>query len=80
MEDIFDIVIHDDETGEVLLHRKLSREDAEQAIINFDIVKDRPHMALIRAVLAAGLYSINGKSVSAQRVPAAVGLVDEEEG
>ena len=76
-EDTFDIVIHDDETGEILLDKKMTREEAEQAIMNFDIVKDRPHMALIRAVLAAGLYSFNGKSVFAQRVPNPMSSVDE---
>ncbi len=76
-EDVFEIVIHDDETGEILLHKKMTREEAEQAIVSFDIVKDRPHMALIRAVLSAGLYSFNGKSVFAQRVPHAIPSVDE---
>ncbi len=77
-EDVFEVVIHDDKTGEILLHKKMSREEAEQAIVNFDIMKDRPHMALIRAVLAAGLYSFNGKSIFAQRIPHAVQAVDEE--
>lgn len=68
-EDIFDLIIHDDETGEVLLHARMTQDEAEQTLLDFELVKDRPHMALVRAVLSAGLYSINGKSVSAKRVP-----------
>jgi hypothetical protein len=68
-EDTFDLIIHDDETGEVLLHKRMTQEEAEQALLAFELVKDRPHMALVRAVLSAGLYSINGRSVFARRVP-----------
>ena len=68
-EDTFDLIIHDDETGDVLLYKRMTREEAEQALVDFKLVKDRPHMALVRAVLAAGLYSINGRSMSAKRVP-----------
>jgi hypothetical protein len=71
-EDIFDLIIHDDGTGEVLLHARMTQQEAEHALQVFDLVHDRPRMALVRAVLAAGLYSINGKSVFAKRVPAAI--------
>jgi hypothetical protein len=67
--DTFELIIHDDETGEVLLYRRMTQEEAEQALVDFEFVKDRPHMALVRAVLTAGLYSINGRSVFAKRVP-----------
>jgi hypothetical protein len=67
-EDVFEILIHD-EDGEILLHQQLTKEGAEQAILNFDLVKDRPHMALIRAVLSAGVYKIGSKSIFAKRVP-----------
>jgi hypothetical protein len=68
-EDVFEILIHDEDGG-ILLHQQLTKAEAEQAILNFDLVKDRPHMALIRAVLAAGMYDVGGKSVFARRVPA----------
>lgn len=68
-EDTFDLIIHDDETGEVLLHAHMTPEEAEHALLVFDLVHDRPHMSLVRAVLASGLYSFNGKSVFARRVP-----------
>ncbi|TDK35188.1 hypothetical protein E2F50_13070 [Rhizobium deserti] len=67
-EDVFEILIHD-EDGEILLHQQLTKEQAEQAILNFELVKDRPHMALIRAVLSAGVYNVGGKSIFAKRVP-----------
>jgi hypothetical protein len=67
-EDVFEILIHD-EDGEILLHQQLTKEQAERAILNFDLVKDRPHMALIRAVLSAGVYNVGGKSIFAKRVP-----------
>ena len=67
-EDTFDLIIHDDETGEVLLHANMTQQEAEHALSVFDIVHDRPRMALVRAVLSAGLYSINGKSVFTRRV------------
>jgi hypothetical protein len=67
-EDVFGILIHD-EDGEILLHQQLTKEQAEQAILTFDLVKDRPHMALIRAVLSAGVYNVGGKAFSAKRVP-----------
>jgi len=66
-DDLFEITIHD-EDGEVLLHKNMTKEDAEQAILSFDLVKDRPHMALVRAVLSAGLYSVGGKALRAKRV------------
>jgi hypothetical protein len=66
-EDVFEILIHD-EDGEILLHQHLTKDQAEQAILNFDLVKDRPHMALIRAV-SAGIYNIGGKLIFAKRVP-----------
>jgi hypothetical protein len=34
-EDVFEILIHD-EDGEILLHQQLTKEQAEQAILNFD--------------------------------------------
>ena len=68
-EDTFDLIIHDDETGEVLLHAHMTQEEAEHALLVFDLVCDRPHMELVGAVLAAGLYSFNGKSVFARRFP-----------
>ncbi len=71
-EDIFDLIIHDDETGEILLHACMTQQEAEHTLQVFDLVHDRPRMALVRAVLAAGLYSINGKSVFARRIPAAI--------
>jgi hypothetical protein len=67
-EDVFEILIHD-EDGEILLHQQLTKEEAEQAILNFDLVKDRPHMALIRALLSAGAYNVGGKSIFARRIP-----------
>jgi hypothetical protein len=71
-EDIFDLTIHDDMTGEILVHACMTQEEAEHALLVFDLVRDRPRMALVRAVLAAGLYSFNGKSVFVRRVPAPI--------
>jgi hypothetical protein len=72
-DDVYNVTIHDDFSGEILLHEQLTREDAEQALLEFDLVRDHPRMALVRAVLAAGLYSFNGRSVFVRRVPAPVG-------
>ena len=66
-EDIYEITIHD-EDGEVVLHKKMTKEEAEAAILAFDLVKDRPHMAFLRAVLAEGVYQIGQKGILAQRV------------
>jgi hypothetical protein len=71
--DVFDVTIHDDETGEILLHACMTQEEAEQALLVFDLVRDRPRMSLVRAVLAAGLCSFNGKSVFVRRVPRIIG-------
>ena len=68
-EDIFDLTIHDDETGEILLHACMTQQEVEHALSVFDLVHDRPRMTLVRAVLAAGLYSFNGESVFVRRVP-----------
>jgi hypothetical protein len=72
-DDVFNLTIHDDLTGEILLHEQLTLEEAEQALLEFDLVRDHPRMALVRAVLAAGLYSFNGRSVFVRRVPAPAG-------
>ena len=66
--DLFDLTIYEDWTGEVLLQERLKQKDAEQALLDFKLVEDRPRMALVRAVLSAGLYSFNGRSVFARRV------------
>lgn len=71
-EDIFDLTIHDDETGEILLHACMTQDEVEHALSVFDLVHDRPRMALVQAVLAAGIYSFNGKSVFVQRVPSPI--------
>lgn len=68
-DDSFDLIIHDDETGEVLLHQRMTQKEAAQALLSFELVKHRPRMALVRAVLAAGLYSFNGRSVFARQIP-----------
>ncbi len=65
--DVFAVTIHDDLTGELLLQQRLTREETEQAHLEFELVRDRPRMALVRAVLSAGLYSFNGRSVLAKR-------------
>ena len=67
--DLFDVTIHDDLTGDILLHARMTQQEAEHALLVFDLVHDRPRMAMVRAVLAAGLYSFNGRSVFARRVP-----------
>jgi hypothetical protein len=54
-DDVFDVTIHDDHTGEVLLHKLMVQHEAEATLLKFDLVRDRPHMALARAVLAGGL-------------------------
>jgi hypothetical protein len=71
-EDIFNVTIQDDGTGEILVHACMTQEEAEHALLVFDLVRDRPRMALVRAVLAAGLYSFNGKSVFVRPVPAPI--------
>ena len=70
--DVFDVTIHN-ETGEILLHACMTQEEAEQALLVFDLVRDRLRMSLVRAVLAAGLYSFNGKSVFVRHVPRVIG-------
>ena len=72
-DDVYDVTIHDDGTGDILLHARMTQEEAEHTLLVFDLVHDRPGMALVRAVLAAGLYSFNGRSVFARRVPRAIG-------
>jgi hypothetical protein len=66
-DDVYEITIHD-EDGAVLLHKKMTKEEAEAAIVAFDLVKDRPHMAFVRAVFAKGVYQIGQKGILAQRV------------
>jgi hypothetical protein len=67
-DDVFDVTIHDDWTGEVLLQERMSQDDAEQALLDFELIQNRPCMSLVRAVLSAGLYSFNGRSVFVRRV------------
>jgi hypothetical protein len=69
-DDLYDIMIHD-EDGQILLHKRMTKAEAEQAILALGLVKDRPHMALIRAVLSAGTYDLSGKKLFAKRVPPA---------
>lgn len=68
-DDIFDVTIHDDWSGEILLHQQLTREEAEKALLGYKLVRDHSRMAFVRAVLMAGLYSFNGRSVFVRRVP-----------
>lgn len=68
-DDIFEILIVD-EQGEVLLHDNVDREAAEQAIAEFGLVEDKPHMTLARALLVGGRYRVGNKLVMARRVSA----------
>lgn len=68
-DDIFEILICD-EQGEVLLHGRLDKEEAEDAIRRHGLEEDKPHMTLARAVLAEGRYPVGGKVLFVKRVPA----------
>lgn len=65
--DSFEILIFD-EQGEVLLRDNVGREAAEQAIADFGLVEDKPHMTLARALIAPGRYRVGNKVIMARRV------------
>lgn len=72
-EDLFNITIHDDHAGEVLLHEQMTRVQAEQTLTHYQLVGDRAKTAFLRAILASDVYSLNGRSVLVRRVPLPIG-------